>query len=291
MSTRAVDYKVLGGVGSGSIDRMLKINSAAINVVRLRELSFWPNALKIIRVVCGAFLGLVVLVPASLSCPPGNTPASVKTPDFRETKASALAGSELTGHSVDHSQPVNWIVSQATDSNPGNSAPVSNQEGSGSSGGADSGDKPVPVKKKTKPAKKNHSNTPVAPSAASEAGNNPSVSSSMPPRQKDPPAQSEAQASLKTGDSEAAELEELERDVDQLSGRAAAAADSLDDIRRQQSSQGLAMRGDIVTAQELVRTNLDKAQQALQDRDVKNARKYMERAQPNLEKIEKFLGR
>ena len=65
----------------------------------------------------------------------------------------------------------------------------------------------------------------------------------------------------------------------------------MENLRRQQTAQGLGLRGDIASAQELVKTNLDKAQQAIQNRDAKSARKYLERAQPNLEKIEKFLGR
>jgi len=90
--------------------------------------------------------------------------------------------------------------------------------------------------------------------------------------------------------SKAEPIEELETDVDQTASRASAANASIDTMRRQLSSQGLNLRGDIASAQELMKTNLDRAQQALQNHDTKNARRYLNMAQANMEKIEKFLG-
>jgi len=89
----------------------------------------------------------------------------------------------------------------------------------------------------------------------------------------------------------AAQLEELEQDMDQLSSRANSVNTSLDTFRNQQSAQGFGLRGDISSAQELMKTNLARAQTALQNRDVKNAKKYMDLAQPQVETLEKFLGR
>lgn len=85
-------------------------------------------------------------------------------------------------------------------------------------------------------------------------------------------------------------MEELEQDVDQTSSRSSAVSGSLDNMRRSLSAQGLNLRGDIASAEELMKINLDKAQQALQNHDAKNAKKYLGLAQGNLEKIEKFLG-
>jgi serine/threonine-protein kinase len=85
-------------------------------------------------------------------------------------------------------------------------------------------------------------------------------------------------------------LEELEQDVDQTASRASAASSSLDNMRRQMRSEGLSLRGDIASAQELMNTNLQKAQQALQSGDTKNARRYLNMAQAQVDKIEKFLG-
>jgi serine/threonine-protein kinase len=85
-------------------------------------------------------------------------------------------------------------------------------------------------------------------------------------------------------------IEDVEADVDQTASRATAASASIDSMRHQLTSQGLNLRGDIASAQELMKTNLDRAQQALQNHDTKSARRYLNMAQANMEKIEKFLG-
>lgn len=88
-----------------------------------------------------------------------------------------------------------------------------------------------------------------------------------------------------------AALSEAEQQVDQLSGRAAAVNDSLDNLRRQQNAQGLGLRGDIAGAQERMKIHVGKAQAAVQDHDVKNAKKYADQAEAELEQLERFLGR
>jgi hypothetical protein len=88
-----------------------------------------------------------------------------------------------------------------------------------------------------------------------------------------------------------AALAELEQQVDQLSSRAVAVNDSLDNLRRQQSAQGLGLRGDIAATQERMKIHVGKAQAAVQSRDVENARKYTAQAEAELEQLERFLGR
>jgi serine/threonine protein kinase len=88
-----------------------------------------------------------------------------------------------------------------------------------------------------------------------------------------------------------AALAELEKQVDQMSGRAAAINDSLDNLRRQQSAQGLGLRGDIASAQERMKIHVGKAQAAVDNRDVEGAKKYAAQAEAELELLEKFLGR
>jgi eukaryotic-like serine/threonine-protein kinase len=87
------------------------------------------------------------------------------------------------------------------------------------------------------------------------------------------------------------ELEDLERQIDQLASRAGAVHDSLDGLRRQQASQGLSLRGDIASAQQRMDTYLSKAQAAMQKEDATASKKYMALAEPEIEKLEKFLGR
>jgi hypothetical protein len=89
----------------------------------------------------------------------------------------------------------------------------------------------------------------------------------------------------------AAQWEELELQLDQLSSRANAVSSSLDTLQRQQAAQGVGLRGDIAASQERLRSYTARAQAAMQHQDPKSAQKYLNLAQVELETIERFLGR
>jgi len=86
------------------------------------------------------------------------------------------------------------------------------------------------------------------------------------------------------------ESHKLAEEFDQLSSRASSINDSLDTLRTQQSQEGFGLREDIATAQQMMKTYLSKAQSALQAQDVKAAKRYLELAEPQVEKLQKFLG-
>lgn len=88
-----------------------------------------------------------------------------------------------------------------------------------------------------------------------------------------------------------AQLEALEQQADQLSSQASSVNDSLDNLRRQQNAQGLSLRGDIASAQELMKTHMAKAQAALQSGDAAGAKKYLDLAEGDVVRLDKFLGR
>jgi serine/threonine protein kinase len=88
----------------------------------------------------------------------------------------------------------------------------------------------------------------------------------------------------------AAELEELEDQEQQISSRAGAVNTSLDQLQQQQNSAGYGLRGDIVAKQSDMKANLSKAENALQQKDAAKAKKYMGLAQGDLEALEHFLG-
>ena len=90
---------------------------------------------------------------------------------------------------------------------------------------------------------------------------------------------------------DSAELDKLQDELDQLSSRARAVKDSVENLRRQQNAQGLNLRGDIAAAEDRMGSDIDKAQAALQNQNAKDARRYMEKAEADLETLEKFLGR
>ena len=76
-----------------------------------------------------------------------------------------------------------------------------------------------------------------------------------------------------------------------LEARADAALAGVEQIRSQQQAQGLDLRGDMVAAVNRLHHQLDEARQALSQRDLETANEFMNRADNDAEKLEKFLGR
>lgn len=134
---------------------------------------------------------------------------------------------------------------------------------------------------------------PVEPLAPAPAASTPAMKTGGDAKR---PSQSEV-AQQRAGDTQqaaqpdTAQLDELDREVDQLSSREMAITVSLDALSREQNAQGMHLRGDMVEAQARMRTYLGKAQSAIQVQDAKSARKYLDLAEPEVERLEKFLGR
>ena len=87
-----------------------------------------------------------------------------------------------------------------------------------------------------------------------------------------------------------AQLDELEKTVDQLSNRAAAINSGLDRLQQQQAASGYGLRGDMVEKQASLKSNLYKAEEALQHRDTARAKKYADLAEADAGVLERFLG-
>jgi len=105
------------------------------------------------------------------------------------------------------------------------------------------------------------------------------------------PAQSNATSSAQPPAPDPAQLQALDLESDQLSGRASSVVASLDTLQRQQAAQGLGLRGDMVASKQRMETYMSKAQAAIQTKDAAGARKYLDLAAAEVEKLEKFLGR
>jgi eukaryotic-like serine/threonine-protein kinase len=86
-------------------------------------------------------------------------------------------------------------------------------------------------------------------------------------------------------------LMELEQQVDQLSSRAAAVNASLDRLQQQPAAAGYSLRGDMVARQATMRSNLARAQRAVEQGDPAKAKRYVEQADNDVEALEHFLGR
>jgi serine/threonine protein kinase len=87
------------------------------------------------------------------------------------------------------------------------------------------------------------------------------------------------------------DLQEVEHQADQLNSRASAVSQSIEGLRRQQSAQGYGLRGDIVATEERMKSDLSKAQSALEQQNGATAKKFLDMAEVEVEKLEKFLGR
>jgi serine/threonine protein kinase len=128
-------------------------------------------------------------------------------------------------------------------------------------------------------------------SAASNSGGNPAQPPKKPvpgkPKKDAQISQADAQAKA----DEAAAVEENEHRYDDIDSRSAAVSQSLDNIQRQQAAAGYGLRGDIVAAQQHMKTDLGRAQSAMQKHDTQGAKKYLDMAEAELSTIEKFLGK
>jgi serine/threonine-protein kinase len=86
-------------------------------------------------------------------------------------------------------------------------------------------------------------------------------------------------------------LDAMEIEDDHLEGRAAAVESSLEALESQMHQSGLGLRGDMVSARAAMRTDMQKAKQALEGSDPERARRYLDQANAEISKLEGFLGR
>ena len=104
------------------------------------------------------------------------------------------------------------------------------------------------------------------------------------------PASSQSNQAVSSGAADSAQLDELETTIDQISTRAAAVNSSLDRLQQQQAASGYGLRGDMAAKQASLKSNLAKAEEALQNRDPARAKKYADLASADAEALERFLG-
>jgi eukaryotic-like serine/threonine-protein kinase len=86
-------------------------------------------------------------------------------------------------------------------------------------------------------------------------------------------------------------LDDLEPQIDQLNNRSAAVNNSLNTMQRSMQKDGLALRGDIVSRQMSMNTNLGKAKQAFAQQDPDRASRYAALTETDVKQLETFLGR
>ncbi len=86
-------------------------------------------------------------------------------------------------------------------------------------------------------------------------------------------------------------LDDMENELDHLDSRAAAVESTLSALEQQQRQSGYGLRGDMVAARASMQTDLAKAKDALQSADTDRARRYLNMANSEIQKLEAFAGR
>jgi len=88
-----------------------------------------------------------------------------------------------------------------------------------------------------------------------------------------------------------AELQQVRESIALVGVRAAGIRSSLQSLQRSQAASGLNLRGDMQAAANLMNSYLDGADAALNAGDVAQAKSFLEKAEPQVQKLEKFLNR
>jgi eukaryotic-like serine/threonine-protein kinase len=88
-----------------------------------------------------------------------------------------------------------------------------------------------------------------------------------------------------------AELAQVREHLVMLQTRSSAVRGSLDSLQRSQAASGMSLRGDMQEAASLMDSYLNGSAAALANGDAKSARSFMSKAERQVEKLEKFLGR
>ena len=88
-----------------------------------------------------------------------------------------------------------------------------------------------------------------------------------------------------------AELQEVRESLALVDVRASGIRTSLQSLQRSQAASGMSLRGDMQAAANLMKTYLDGAEAALNAGDVAQAKVFLDKAEPQIQKLEKFLNR
>jgi eukaryotic-like serine/threonine-protein kinase len=126
-------------------------------------------------------------------------------------------------------------------------------------------------------------------------GNSAAASAPVNPATAGNPAASTASQSLAPASAaptiDPATLNQLEHELDLLSSRAESINASLTSLRDSQQSQGMSLRGDIVSSQARMQRFLTRAESALKAQNASDTKTYLGLAETEVNNLEKFLGR
>jgi serine/threonine protein kinase len=239
-------------------------------------------------IALGAFIVVAVLFAAGLYLPSriktlagaGKTAVPTKPSQQADSSATAPAtsGDATTSPSSATADPTAASAGSAAGSPSGSAGAQSSQSGQSSPDTSNSSSTPSSDASSPNSSSANSSGNPPQPLKKPSAGKS---------KKDTQAADADAQAKAE----EAAQAEENEHRYDDIDSRSSAVSQSLDNLQKQQAASGYGLRGDIVSAQQRMKTDISKAQLAMQKQDTKSAKKYLDMAEAELVTLEKFLGR
>jgi serine/threonine-protein kinase len=130
-----------------------------------------------------------------------------------------------------------------------------------------------------------------APTQAAAPAPPPQQAIQQPVQQAAPPPQPTSLPHAAPAGPSRAELQEVRESIALVGVRAAGIRASLQSLQRSQAASGLNLRGDMQSAANLMNSYLDGADAALNAGDVAQAKSFLEKAEPQVQKLEKFLNR
>jgi len=242
-----------------------------------------PGSHRGLYMTLGALIVLVVLVAAGIYVPRRSKTQAKTAPSQAQSNAaqSMSTGSQDGGQQPSAPVPAPVPAPGSADSNSSPQQAATPAMSPGMEGAnpvrGNSMPSPPPDAHPRKLAGKNSGTGPAVPAALREADNS-------------APSDHGAAAPPNNAANAPADPDELEHEVDQLSSRAAAVNASLDRLQQQQNAAGYGLRGDIAAKQASMKSNLAKAQSAVERGDAQKAKKYVDLAQSDVEALEHFLG-
>ena len=248
-------------------------------------------------IALGAFIVVVVLFAAGLYLPMRikTLAGAGKSKPTPQTSQSGAGSSVTPPLSIPSSTPGDTTIPPTPPTDPNAQTPGgATGSGSGTASGSTGAPSPQSGQSSTDNVPDPNATT-TSPNSGSSGASSNSAGSAQPSRKpgagkskKDSQA-SEADAQAKA--EAAAQADEVEKLYDDIDGRSTAVSQSLDNLQKQQAASGYGLRGDIVAAQQRMKTDISKAQSAMQKQDTKSAKKYLDMAEAELSTLEKFLGK
>jgi serine/threonine protein kinase len=249
-------------------------------------------------IALGAFIVVIVLFAAGLYLPMRikTLAGAGKSRNTPQTSQPGTGSSVTPPSSVPSSSPGDTTIPPTPPTDPTAQSPGgATGSASGTASGSTGAQAPQSGQASTDNVPDPNAPTTSSNSPSGAPGTSSNSGSAQPPRKpgagkskKDAQA-SEADAQAKAD--AAAQADEVEKLYDDIDGRSTAVSASLDNLQKQQAASGYGLRGDIVAAQQRMKTDISKAQAAMQKQDTKSAKKYLDMAEAELSTLEKFLGK